>query len=76
MSTYTSRHGFLVHEQWLTGVPAEDDVVERGKCPYRTGVDPPALCGADRSPVEVDWPHCRLHGPRVRDDLGRGWFAG
>ncbi len=80
MSTWTSRHGHLVHSDWLTGVPTEDEQVEQGRCPYRTGMggwgDPYALCGADRSPHEGDWPYCRPHAARIRDDRGRGGYVG
>jgi hypothetical protein len=80
MADWISRAGFLVFDEWLTGVRAEDLLVMSGKCPYQTGYggwqDPYALCSQDRSPDEGDWPYCKPHAAQIRDDRGYGGYVG
>lgn len=80
MSNWTSPAGALVFDEWLTGVKEEDDMVLTGRCPFQTGFggwgDPYELCGADRAVDEGDWPYCRPHAARIRDERGYGGYVG
>lgn len=76
----TSDAGVDVHEDWLTGHPDEDALTLSGRCPWQTGFggwgDPYGLCEASRSDDEGDWPYCRSHAARIRDERGHGGYVG
>ena len=80
MSNWTTQAGVLVFDDWLTGQPEEDAAVLEGLCPFQVGFggwgDPYELCRRDRGADEGDWPFCRPHAARIRDERGYGGYVG
>jgi hypothetical protein len=66
--------------EWLTGVPAEDELVVALKCPYQTSYgfwgQAPTYCGQPRSVHSGDEPYCLPHAAQIRHDRGYGGYVG